>query len=221
MNKILIIEDDETLRKELARILQLQGFEPVICLDFSDAANQALNEDPKIVVLDLGLPGNDGLSICREIRSASSVPIVVLTSSDAEFDEVMSMKLGADDFITKPYSPAILLARIERIIQRGKQSDSTKISHKGLILDVNRSQASYNGNTVELSRNEFRILSALIRAAGGVVSRQELMYELWQSEEFIDDNTLTVNVNRLRRVLDELGAPDDLLRTHRGQGYSL
>lgn len=221
MSKIFIAEDDMPLRKELVRILQLQGFEPVVCLDFTRAASQALEEDPAVVILDLGLPGTDGLSICREIRSASGVPIVVLTSSDTEFDEVMSIKLGADDFVTKPYSPAVLLARIERLIQRSVPSASPEISYKGLTLDTGRSVATYNGASVELSRNELRILSSLIYAAGRIVSRQDLMYELWQSDVFIDDNTLTVNVNRLRKALSALGTPDDFLRTHRGQGYSL
>lgn len=221
MSSVFIIEDDEALRIELARVLRLQGFEPMSCIDFKNAVNEALEANPCVVVLDLTLPGNDGLSVCRGIRSHSNVPIMVLTSSDAEFDEVMSMKLGADDFLTKPYSPAVLLARIERLIQRSMPNASTEIRYKGLTLDTSRSSVVYNGASAELSRNELRILSALIHAAGRIVSRQDLMYELWQSDEFIDDNTLTVNVNRLRKVLGGLGAPDDLIRTHRGQGYSL
>ena len=171
--------------------------------------------------MDLRLPNNDGLAICREVRAASSIPIMVLTSSDAEFDEVMSMKLGADDYLTKPYSPAVLLAHVERLLQRSTPKLQTLLTYNGLEFDTKRARISYKGKSAELSRNEQRILLLLMKAKGAIVSRQELMYELWQSDEFIDDNTLTVNVNRLRKVLLGIGAPEEMLHTHRGQGYSL
>jgi len=220
-NKVYIIEDDVALREELARILTLQGYGVDCCTTFRAAAADALHAQCDAVVLDLHLPENDGLSICREIRTKSSVPILVLTSSDVEFDEIMSMKVGADDYITKPYSPAVLLAHIERLIERSGGGACTVLRYADMELDVARSVVQRAGTSVELSRNEARILAALMKAAGGIVSRQELMYELWQSDEFIDDNTLTVNVNRLRKALERLDGADSLLKTHRGQGYSL
>lgn len=167
------------------------------------------------------MPAADGLAITRDIRAASSIPVLVLTSSDKEFDEVMSMRLGADSYLTKPYSPAVLLAHVERMLARSHSGLQSAVSWGGVSIDASRSEVTYNGNSVDLTRNELRILVALARARGGIVSRVDLMYELWQSDEFVDDNTLTVNVNRLRKSLASLGVPEGFLKTHRGQGYSL
>lgn len=219
--KIYLIEDDAALRNELCRILGFQGYQVEACEEFSQAASLVLAFDPHLVIMDLRLPGTDGLDICREIRKTSQVPVLVLTSSNSEFDEITGLRLGADDYLTKPYSPAVLLAHVERLLQRANPQVNTEISYKGITVNAARSEASFAGAMAELSRNELRILSALIHAQGAIVSRQELMYELWQSDEFIDDNTLTVNVNRLRKLLQRLGVPNDALKTHRGQGYSL
>lgn len=221
MGKIFIIEDDESLRRELANVLELDGHEPCICADFEQATHKALASCADAVILDLRLPGTDGLSICRGIRASSDVPILVLTSSDAEFDEVMSMKLGADGYIAKPYKPAVLLAHVARLLQRTNKTNSACITYAGISLDVARATATYADAEVGLSRNETCILAVLIRARGAIVSRQDLMCALWQTDEFVDDNTLTVNVNRLRRALERAGAPHDALKTHRGLGYSL
>lgn len=221
VGRVFIIEDDESLRRELATVLELDGHEPYICTDFSQAPQETRAANPDLVILDLRLPGTDGLSICRDIRSSSNVPVLVLTSSDAEFDEVMSLRLGADDYLTKPYRPAVLLAHVARLLQRTENTGESHIEYAGISLDVARAIASYDGNVVTLSRNETCILAALIRARGAIVSRQDLMCELWQTDEFVDDNTLTVNVNRLRRALERAGAPSTALKTHRGQGYSL
>lgn len=221
MSRIFIVEDDDSLRRELARVLELDGFEPQFCANFASAAREALDAKPDAVILDLRLPDADGLSICRGIRAESDVPILVLTSSDAEFDEVMSMKLGADDYLAKPYRPAVLLAHVARLLQRADNAHAACIEYAGISLDVARATVSCGGNETGLSRNETCILAALIRARGAIVSRQDLMRELWETDQFVDDNTLTVNVNRLRKALDRAGAPDDALKTHRGQGYSL
>ena len=133
----------------------------------------------------------------------------------------MSMKLGADDYLTKPYKPAVLLAHVARLLQRADSAGSTRIEYAGIALDIARGTATYDGGETGLSRNETCVLAALIRARGAIVSRQDLMRELWQTDQFVDDNTLTVNVNRLRHSLEELGAPHDALKTHRGRGYSL
>lgn len=221
MPRVFLIEDDVSLREECARLLKLNDHEVFVCTDFPDAAGQALSSGCDCVILDLKLPGIDGLSICRSIRAASAVPIIVLTSSDSEFDEVMSMNLGADDYIAKPYSPAVLLAHVAAVLRRANPAAAQVVEYRGVSLDIARSEVGFNGATAPLTRNELRILGMLMRARGSVVTRQELMYELWQSDEFVDDNTLTVNVNRLRKSLACIGVPEGFLVTHRGQGYSL
>ena len=220
MSRIYIIEDDEALRTELAHLLELQGFSVACCATFGTAAADALAARPDCVVLDLKLPGTDGHSICRDIRAASDVPIIMLTSSESEFDEVMAMNLGADDYVTKPYSPAVLIARIQSAIRRSSSGrDELTIEHAGVLLNVGAGTVSFGGRSTELTRNELRILHILMRNPGLVISRQEIMCELWESDAFIDDNTLTVNVNRLRKTLGSLGVPEDFLTTRRGQGY--
>lgn len=219
--KIVLVEDDAALRSELARILGFQGYAVEVCTLFSQVVPQILDARADLAIVDLRLPETDGLDICRQVREKSQVPLLVLTSSDSEFDEVTSLRLGADDYVTKPYSPSVLLAHVERLLQRARPQGSFVVEYAGLSVDGTRSEALYQGKSVVLSRNELRILSALVRARGAIVSRQELMFELWQSDEFIDDNTLTVNVNRLRRALQKIDVPDDVLKTHRGQGYSL
>lgn len=220
MSRIYIIEDDEALRRELAHLLELQGFSVGCCATFATAAADALADPPDCVVLDLKLPGTDGHSICRDIRAKSDVPIIMLTSSESEFDEVMAMNLGSDDYVTKPYSPAVLIARIQSAIRRSASSrDELTIERHGVLLNVGAGTVSFGGKSTELTRNELKILHILMRNAGMVISRQEIMCELWESDAFIDDNTLTVNVNRLRKTLASLGVPDGFLGTRRGQGY--
>ena len=217
---IYIIEDDDALRNELAHLLELSGFSAVVCTRFDTAAADALAANADCVVVDLKLPGTDGHTICRDIRSRSSVPIIMLTSSNSEFDEVMSMNLGADDYVTKPYSPAVLIARIQSIIRRSSTDhDDLRIERKGVVLDIGAGTVAYEDGTAELTRNELKILHILMRNPGIVITRTEIMCDLWESDAFIDDNTLTVNVNRLRKTLSKLGVPDDFLITRRGQGY--
>ena len=218
---IYIVEDDPDLRSELSSLLALQGYSATCCEDFTHAAAEAVTLSADLAIVDLRLPGADGLEITRDVRAKSAVPVLVLTSSDREFDEVLSMRLGADCYLTKPYSPAVLLAHVERMLERAGGDTGAIVSWRGLSIDAARSSAAYGECAVELTRNELRILIALVRAQGGIVSRADLMYELWQSDEFVDDNTLTVNVNRLRKSLTSLGVPEGFLRTHRGRGYSL
>lgn len=219
-HRVYIVEDDETLAAELGRLLALAGFEPVQCASFPTAATDALTASPDCVVLDLNLPGADGLQVCRDIRAESSVPIIVLTSSESEFDEVMAMNLGADDYVVKPYRPAVLIARIQAHVRRNAAaSASPQAEHRGVRLDIGTGEVSFEGKSAQLTRNEQRILQLLMDAAGSVVSRQEIMCDLWESDAFVDDNTLTVNVNRLRKALTGLGVPEDFLQTRRGVGY--
>jgi DNA-binding response OmpR family regulator len=189
--------------------------------DFKAVVEDALAAMPDIVLLDLNLPYVDGHVVCRELREHSDVPIIVVTSRDSDLDELMSMNLGADDYITKPYSPQILLARIASVLRRAdKTSPSPLVSYGGIELDPTKSQVSYGGQSAELTKNEMRILQVLMQRAEGIVSREEMQHELWQSDQFIDDNTLTVNVNRLRATLARIGVAH-MLHTKRGLGYYL
>lgn len=220
MARIFVVEDDASLRDELVRLLELQGHTPLTGDAFDRIAEDVLASSPDCVILDLKLPGTGGHSVCRDLRRASQVPIIMLTSSDSEFDEVMSMNLGADDYVTKPYNPAVLLARVQSVLRRSqRQEPPTRIVHRGVALDVARGRVEHDGRSVDLTRNELKILHMLMANHDAIISRQELMCELWQSDAFIDDNTLTVNINRLRKSLASIGVPDDFLVTRRGQGY--
>uniref|UniRef100_UPI00374EAC5F response regulator transcription factor n=2 Tax=Clostridiaceae TaxID=31979 RepID=UPI00374EAC5F len=190
-------------------------------LDFENILEEFMKDKYHLVLLDINLPYYDGYYICREIRKRSSIPIIVVTSRDSEVDELMSMNLGADDFITKPYNTQILLARISSIIRRAyNNSDSEILEYRGLIHNLSTSEAEFDNKRIELSKNESRILYVLIKNKEKIVSRNEIIESLWQSDEFVDDNTLTVNINRLRKKLEEIGAID-YLKTKRGQGYIL
>ena len=235
MPRIYVIEDDAAICRELVELLGRNGYKAVTCGDFSRAAEGALASAPDLILLDLTLPGTDGQLVCREIRATSDVPVMVLTSRSTEADEVVAMTLGADDFVAKPYSSQVLLAHVAALLRRSGAGASGQVLERGgVTLDLARSQVSVGGEpatgirgsagagekSVELTKNELRILALLMRRAGTIVSREDLMRELWASDEFVDDNTLTVNVNRLRATLARIGVSDWLV-THRGQGYSV
>lgn len=220
MARIYVVEDDESIRGELATLLRRAGHDPVCAHRFDRLVADVLDAAPDVVLLDLGLPGTDGQYVCRELRQSSSVPIMVVTSRATDLDELMSMSLGADDFVTKPYNGQVLLAHIDALLRRTKGVEQARaIEYRGLSLDLARSTAMFGGRSVELTKNELRILALLMRRKGEIVSREEIMIELWNSDSFIDDNTLTVNMNRLRKTLSTIGV-SDYLATHRGQGYS-
>ena len=221
MYNIFIIEDDELIRKELITLLEKYGYGTIGPENFTNVADQVLNQRPSLVLLDINLPVYDGYHICREIRKESKVPVIVVTSRDSDIDELMSMNLGADDFVTKPYNTQILLARISSLLNRTYGTETTnELVFGSLILDIGKSIVSFGSKSAVLTKNEQRILALLIRNKNTITSRDDIMNELWQSNEFVDDNTLTVNINRLRKKLDEIGAVN-LLQTKRGQGYSL
>ena len=221
MPLIYIVEDDAAIRTELAQVLERNGFTTAACTAFDAVVDDILAADPDLVLLDLTLPGTDGQFVCRDLRTRSDVPIIVLTSRTTEIDEVMSMTMGADDFVPKPYRARVLVARIQALLRRvaGAQ-DRRVVEHNGVTLDLSRSTASANGRQVELTKNEMRILALLISRAGTIVSREAIMRDLWDSDAFVDDNTLTVNINRLRATLEKIGVTG-YLTTHRGRGYSV
>ena len=175
-----------------------------------------------MVLLDINLPGADGEYICKEIRKTSNVPIIMITCRDNELDELISLNNGADQYVTKPYNLQILLAKISGLLKRNQRTDmkQNKIDFKDFILDVSKSVIEANNKQVELTKNEFKILHFLTLNRGKIVPREDIMEYLWDSEAFIDDNTLTVNIKRLRNKLEELNL-QDLIETRRGQGYIL
>lgn len=220
--KIMIVEDHPKIRDELSALLQRYGYEICAPTVFDHIVEDILQANADLILLDINLPLYDGYYICREIRKASAIPIIIVTSRDSEVDELMSMNLGADDFITKPYNTQILLAHISSVLKRSYRSpeEAAELSWKGISLSLSRSIARCGDKEAELSKNETRILHLLIRRRETIVSRDTIMNELWQSNEFVDDNTLTVNINRLRKKLADIGAPDYIV-TKRGQGYTV
>lgn len=223
MEKIIIIEDDEAIREELENLLSRYGYQVKAPTDFSNVIEYVEKEQAHIILLDINLPVFDGYYICREIRKKSEVPIIIVTSRDTQMDELMSMNLGADDFVTKPYNTQILLARIASILKRTygnalKQKDQDTMAYKSMSLNLSNGSISCGEKTLELTKNELKILAYLMKNKGNIVSRDSLMEHLWNSELFVDDNTLSVNVTRLRKKLEEIGI-ENAIETRRGLGY--
>lgn len=221
MERILVVEDDKKMREELCTALEKKGYSCVLIEQFENVAEQIVREAPDLVLLDLNLPVHDGFYICQELRRRTDVPVIVVTSSDSDMDELMSLNMGADDFITKPYNLHILLAHIATVLHRvyGRKATVT-LTHKGLTLDVLKSRMSYQGKEEDLTKNEMGILRILMENAGNIITRADLICQLWEMEEFVEDSTLNVNINRLRKKLAELGVKDYLV-TKRGQGYMI
>ena len=222
MQKILIVEDDEKLRHELKVFLDKNGFYAIEFDKFENPVENILNENADLILLDINLPYTDGEFVCKEVRKTSDVPIIMVTSRDNEIDELMSLNYGADQYVTKPYNIQILLAKINGLLKRNKKSDKEmqEIDCDGFKLNIAERVIKKDDRKIELTKNEYTILYYLCINRGRIVSRDEIMDYLWESEEFIDDNTLSVNVKRLRGKLEELGLVDRI-ETRRGQGYIL
>ncbi|SFD14442.1 response regulator transcription factor [Clostridium uliginosum] len=222
MPKIMIIEDNENIKKELIEFLSRYGYEAYAPSDFENIVSIALKDEPNLILLDINLPYYDGYYICKEIRKQKNIPIIIVTSRDSEMDEIMSMNFGADDFVTKPYNTQILLARITAVLRRtsGNDSDCEIVEHKGLKLNIANGRVSFNESGSDLTKNEFKILLCLMKNKGCIVSREDLMDYLWNSDLYVDDNTLSVNVTRLRKKLQDIGFKDGI-ETKRGLGYIL
>lgn len=222
MQKILIVEDDEKLCDELKIFLNNNGYEAQSLNKFDDTIQDILKINPDLLLLDINLPNNDGEFICKEIRKVSSLPIIMVTSRDNELDELLSINYGADHYITKPFNIQILLAKIASLLKRsnGTLNAQDKMDCKEFVLNLAKSTMEKEEKTIELTKNEFKILKYLAENREKIVPREEIMEVLWDSESFIDDNTLTVNITRLRNKLEELNLKE-LLETKRGQGYIL
>lgn len=217
MKRILIVEDEIKMRDELKIFLENNGYIVDCILEFNDVINEIKKCEVDLILLDINLPSINGQFICKEIRKDNNTPIIMITSKNTELDELISLNYGADDFITKPFNLQILLARIERIINRN-HDHSKIIEYKDFILDISKSAIIKNETIIDLSKNEFKILYYLLSNKGNIVSRDKLIDYLWDNNEFIDDNTLTVNVSRIKNKL-EIIKYEDIIITKRGQGY--
>ena len=222
MKKILIVEDDQKLRNELKIYLEKNGYEALTIEKFDNSIQDILDKKADLILLDINLPYLDGEYICKEIRKTSNVPIIMVTSRDSELDELISLNNGADQYVTKPYNLQILLAKIAGLLKRTENTgiNQNKIDCKEFILNISKSIIEKEEKQIELTKNELKILHFLVLRKGQIVSRDEIINYLWDSESFIDDNTLTVNMTRLRTKLEEIGLKD-IIETKRGQGYIL
>ena len=222
MARILIVEDDEKLRYELETFLNKNGFDATSLDRFDHTIEDILKSQVELVLLDINLPNIDGEFVCKEVRKQSNVPIIMVTSRDNEIDELMSLYGGADQYVTKPFNIQILLAKITGLIKRDQNAGShlERIDCNEFVLNTAERVIEKEGKKLELTKNEYNILYFLCLHKNTIVSRDEIMDYLWESEEFIDDNTLNVNIKRLRTKLEELGLMDKI-ETRRGQGYLL
>lgn len=219
MKRILIVEDDLSLREELKILLDNNGYEGRILHTFTNVAKAILTMDVDLVLLDIMIPEINGQQVLKQVRTKSDVPIIMVTSRNSEVDEVLSMSYGADDYITKPYNPTLLLLHIEALFKRINKQNSMEM-YRGVMVNVLKSTLEKGDQELLLSKNEMAIFHYLLQHKGCIVSRDALMDYLWDTNKFIDDNTLTVNITRLRKKLEEIGLID-VIETRRGQGYLL
>lgn len=222
MQKILIVEDDEKLRNELEIFLSHQGYQAECLKKFDNTIHDILEINPNLILLDINLPGVDGEYICKEIRKQSDMGIIAVTSRDNELDELVSINYGADHYITKPFNIHILLAKVNSLLRRTNSNSEpkNKIDAKDFILNISNSTIIKDDKIIDLTKNEYKILKYFIENREKIVSREDIMDVLWENDCFVDDNTLSVNITRLRSKLEELGLKD-IIETKRGQGYML
>lgn len=219
MQKILIIEDDEIICNELSELLQNSGYLPLILKNFKEAKDEIIKLNPDLILLDINIPHMNGELLLRDLRKESNIPVIMVTSKNSETDEVLSMSYGADDYITKPYNPNILLLRISAVLKRMATNNET-ISYKDLVINMQKGIIKKDNNEIILTKNEMIIFNYLLNHQNKIVSRDELMTDLWNNNEYINDNALTVNISRLRSKLKDIGYKD-AIKTRKGIGYIL
>ena len=220
MYRIYLVEDDTIIARSIKKHLENWEYEVQCTKDFSAVTKEFAEFAPQLVLMDIGLPFYNGYYWCGEIRKISKVPIIFLSSAADNMNIVMAVNMGADDFIAKPYNPMILLLHMEAVFRRASRENETILQYKELQLDLDRGSMQAGSGKTDLTKNESRILAYLIRNQGKIVSRDELIRYLWESDEFVDDNTLTVNITRIRKKLEECGM-EEVIKTKRGQGYIL
>lgn len=227
MYRILVVEDDGIIAAQIAKYLTKWGYEVETVRDFADVMGQFAAYDPQLVLMDIGLPFYNGYYWCGEIRKVSQVPIIFISSASDNMNVVMAVNMGGDDFVTKPFDLEILQAKVQALLRRAYAftAPGTVLEYRGVLLNMTDMSLSFRRkeksvSRMELTKNEFRILQTLFEAAGGIVSRDMLMKRLWDDECFVDENTLTVNMNRLRKRLAEIGL-SNLVQTKKGVGYFL
>jgi DNA-binding response OmpR family regulator len=221
MYRIMMIEDDEKIRRIVADTLKKWQYDVVEVTKFDQVLMEFEQADPHLILLDINLPVFDGYYWCQQIRAMSKVPIIFLSSRNQNMDIIMAINMGGDDFIQKPFDLDILVAKISALIRRKytyQEDENIIYNHRGLKLYVTNSTIEFKGQSTELSRNEFILLQLMMRNVGKILSREDLMHALWNEEQFVDDNTLTVNVNRMRRKIASLGL-EDFIVTRKGMGY--
>lgn len=221
MFDILIVEDDPTIANLIADNLEKWQLVPHLVTDFDHVFEQFTTQKPKLVLLDINLPIYDGFYWCQKIRQVSKVPIIFISSRNTNMDMVMAMNMGGDDFVNKPFSMEVLIAKINALLRRTynyTEQNGDVLQHNGLLLNLQDSTAKINDVQIDLSKNEYKLLQFLIRHNGRIVSREKLLRALWEDERFVDDNTLTVNINRLRKKISQAGL-EDYIVTKVGQGY--
>lgn len=222
MYRVLIVEDDRGIAESVREAAAAWGFDARCAENFRDVTGEFAAFAPHLVLMDIGLPFFDGYYWCREIRRASSVPIIFLSSANDNMNIVMAMNMGGDDFIAKPFDLSVLIAKMQALLRRAYDFTpaAPEMEHRGARLDTGTQALVYGGEKIPLSKNEYRILFSLMEAGGKVVSREKLMEKLWETDSFVDENTLTVNVNRLRKKLDAAGLPG-FIATKFGVGYQV
>lgn len=219
MSKIYIVEDDRSIREELAELLRNSGYEADYLTDFSDSAAGILSSGADLILMDINIPNLNGEQLLREIRKNTDTPVIMVTSRTSETDEVLSMSYGADDYITKPYNPTILLLRISAVLKRAAGSSQVR-TYNGLQVNDAKGSLTDGSRELSLTKNEMIIFRFMLDRQGAIVTRDELMTALWDNDEFVNDNALTVNISRLRSKLAELGC-EDAIETRKKQGYIL
>lgn len=219
MKKIMIVEDDEVIKDELSELLKNSSYLVESVKNFEKAKEEIFKYNPDLILLDINILYLNGELLLKEIRKESSVPVIMVTSKSGEIDEALSITYGADDYITKPYNPTILLLRIQNIFKRISQNNNA-LKYKDIIVDLNKSELKKDDKVLVLTKNEMIIFSYLLNNKEKIVSRDELMTYLWNNEEYINDNALTVNISRLRSKLSNFGY-ENIIETRKGQGYIL
>ncbi len=217
---ITIVEDDPVIREKLSSLLKENGYETTLVNDFQNVISKLLEINTDLILLDINLPYEDGFNICKKIKEKLQIPIIFVTSRDTTEDEIKSIQVGGVDFITKPYNKIILLEKIKRALKLNNPINFRELTKNGYTLDLHLSLLRYNGKETELTRNEFRILYYFFINPNRIITKDELLEKLWNDKYYLDDNILSVNINRLRKKASEIGIVD-FLKNIRGQGYRL